>query len=247
VYKRQRLGWFSALPSTGDWQQGDVLMRSNVSATSVANSNAYWICSTTGTFSTISATGDITISTKTLTNLSNLTNIYVGTPINVAGAVVNSIVTNIIVQNIKLSSAAKLYKTGGAITGTGISATGDSTAGSDIIKNVSNLTGMTVGSRVYMSTAGYDDDDVTTILAIVPNTVTITNNATATVTGAAVTGTAPVFIAKDYQSVKGSTASRPSLSTTDAGYQYFDTTLVAAGKPIFWSGTAWVDSTGTAV
>ena len=247
IHNQRRLGWFSAIPSTGDWQQGDVLMRSNVSATNVANSNAYWICSTTGTYSTIAATGDITIGTKTLTNLSNLTKIYVGTPINVAGAVVNSIVTNIVVQNIKLSSAATLYKIGGAITGTGISATGDSYPGSDIIKNVSNLTNMTVGSRVYMSTAGYNDLDVTTILEITTNTVTITNNATATVTTAAVSGSAPVFIAKDYQSVKGSTASRPSLSTTDTGYQYFDTTLVAAGKPIFWSGTAWVDSTGTAV
>ncbi|MBF9641219.1 hypothetical protein IAI27_11060, partial [Streptococcus pseudopneumoniae] len=87
----------------------------------------------------------------------------------------------------------------GAITGTGIAATGDSFPGSDIIKNVSNLTNMTVGSRVYMSTAGYDDLVVTTILAITTNTVTITNNATATVTGAAVSGSAPVFIAKDYQ------------------------------------------------
>ena len=45
IHNGRRLGWVSALPSTGDWQQGDVLMRSNVSATNVAYSNAYWICS----------------------------------------------------------------------------------------------------------------------------------------------------------------------------------------------------------
>ena len=49
---------------------------------------------------------------------------------------------------------------------------------------------------------------------------------------------------------KGSTANRPTLFvsrswiTLDEGYCYFDTTL---GKPIWWNGTAWVDSTGTTV
>ena len=45
---------------------------------------------------------------------------------------------------------------------------------------------------------------------------------------------------------KGNTAQRPtaSLTATDSGFQYFDTTL---GKPIYWTGTAWVDATGTAV
>lgn len=40
----------------------------------------------------------------------------------------------------------------------------------------------------------------------------------------------------------GTTASRPT--TTVVGYFYFDTTL---GKPIWWSGSAWKDSTGTTV
>jgi hypothetical protein len=53
---------------------------------------------------------------------------------------------------------------------------------------------------------------------------------------------------------KGTTAARPTKTTlgvpTDAGfagYLYLDTTLDADGKPIWWSGTAWVDATGAVV
>lgn len=45
--------------------------------------------------------------------------------------------------------------------------------------------------------------------------------------------------------LKGDTASRPqNLTSINSGLQYFDTTL---GKPIYWSGTAWVDATGASV
>lgn len=60
-------------------------------------------------------------------------------------------------------------------------------------------------------------------------------NSAIIVDGAAKTGT---------QAKSGATASRPSLTPYDAGYVYFDTTLAPAGKPIMWTGTAWVDSTG---
>lgn len=40
---------------------------------------------------------------------------------------------------------------------------------------------------------------------------------------------------------KGTTAQRPTLALTDAGFQYFDTDL---GKPIYWTGAKWVDATG---
>lgn len=39
------------------------------------------------------------------------------------------------------------------------------------------------------------------------------------------------------------TSQRPAVALI-AGMSVFDTTL---GKPIWWSGTAWVDATGTAV
>lgn len=45
---------------------------------------------------------------------------------------------------------------------------------------------------------------------------------------------------------KGTTASRPSTDLY-AGLVYFDTTLAAAGKPVWWTGTQWVDATGTVV
>lgn len=45
---------------------------------------------------------------------------------------------------------------------------------------------------------------------------------------------------------KGATGSRPTLSSKRRAV-YFDTTLAAAGKPVFWTGTQWVDATGTVV
>ena len=53
---------------------------------------------------------------------------------------------------------------------------------------------------------------------------------------------------------KGNTAGRPTKTTfqvaLDAGWagaMYFDTTLAANGKPIWWNGAAWVDAAGTVV
>lgn len=46
---------------------------------------------------------------------------------------------------------------------------------------------------------------------------------------------------------KAATADRPTLRADDVGVHYLDTTLVAAGKPIWWTGTVWVDATGVAV
>ena len=42
----------------------------------------------------------------------------------------------------------------------------------------------------------------------------------------------------------GTTVSRPTPSSTEIGYTYFDETI---GKPIWWNGSAWVDSTGASV
>ena len=54
--------------------------------------------------------------------------------------------------------------------------------------------------------------------------------------------------------LKNTTANRPTKTTLGvvndadwAGYLYLDTTLAAAGRPIWWTGAAWVDATGTAV
>lgn len=46
---------------------------------------------------------------------------------------------------------------------------------------------------------------------------------------------------------KGATASRPTLTANDVGVTYLDTTLAASGKPIWWNGSNWVDTSGTIV
>lgn len=54
--------------------------------------------------------------------------------------------------------------------------------------------------------------------------------------------------------LKNTTANRPTKTTLGvvndadwAGYLYLDTTLDADGKPIWWTGAAWVDATGATV
>jgi hypothetical protein len=47
--------------------------------------------------------------------------------------------------------------------------------------------------------------------------------------------------------LKGNTASRPTLTAAHVGAMHLDTTLGADGKPIWWTGTAWVDATGATV
>lgn len=42
----------------------------------------------------------------------------------------------------------------------------------------------------------------------------------------------------------GSTSNRPSLIASDSNFQYFDTTI---NKPIWWTGSNWVDATGVTV
>lgn len=45
----------------------------------------------------------------------------------------------------------------------------------------------------------------------------------------------------DGDNLKGTTSNRPTLDAPNAGFQYFDTDL---GKPIYWTGSKWVDATG---
>lgn len=50
------------------------------------------------------------------------------------------------------------------------------------------------------------------------------------------------------KALKGATGSRPVLyGVADQGTMYFDTTLAASGKPIWWQGSVWVDATGAVV
>ena len=42
--------------------------------------------------------------------------------------------------------------------------------------------------------------------------------------------------------IKGTTEQRPTLTASDEGFQYYDTTL---HEPIWWNGTQWIDGTNT--
>lgn len=71
------------------------------------------------------------------------------------------------------------------------------------------------------------------------------SNATIYKIGTAPTGTTPEQVADGGRilgPLSGTTAERPAYATI--GYQYFDTTIV---KPIWYTGTGWVDATGTGV
>ena len=46
---------------------------------------------------------------------------------------------------------------------------------------------------------------------------------------------------------RGDSSARPVLATQDIGIMFLDNTLDVDGKPIWWTGTSWVDSTGAAV
>jgi len=55
------------------------------------------------------------------------------------------------------------------------------------------------------------------------------------------------WYAQTTTTLRNTTANRPTLGAIDVGQMYFDTTLDADGKPIWWTGTAWVDATGATV
>jgi hypothetical protein len=62
-----------------------------------------------------------------------------------------------------------------------------------------------------------------------------------------VTGTAPQDVTRqatvnDIRGLSlGATADRPTDLPADASFVFFDSDL---GKPVFWTGSAWVDATG---
>jgi len=61
-------------------------------------------------------------------------------------------------------------------------------------------------------------------------------------------GTPGTWVATAWYTGRGTTAQRPTgLTSSDVGVQYFDNTLAAAWKPIWWNGDTWVDATGTIV
>ncbi len=60
-------------------------------------------------------------------------------------------------------------------------------------------------------------------------------------------GTPGTWRATQWMPNRGATGSRPVLTANEPGVMYLDTTLAANGKPIWWTGTIWVDSLGASV
>lgn len=52
------------------------------------------------------------------------------------------------------------------------------------------------------------------------------------------------FYYKQIERLGGKTTLRPTLDTSNKGFQYYDTTL---NKPIWWNGSKWIDATGADV
>ena len=56
-----------------------------------------------------------------------------------------------------------------------------------------------------------------------------------------------VEVSKWAKVTRGTSDSRPVLTADEFGVMFIDNTLSANGKPIWWTGAAWVDSTGAIV
>ncbi len=62
-----------------------------------------------------------------------------------------------------------------------------------------------------------------------------------------VAGTPGTWRPTSWVTGRGATGARPTLTASDIGVAYQDTTIDADGKVIWWNGTAWVDATGATV
>lgn len=60
-------------------------------------------------------------------------------------------------------------------------------------------------------------------------------------------GSATWSVVSQFGVKKDTTANRPSVSSIDSGLMYLDTTISANGKAIWYTGTSWVNESGTVV
>jgi len=103
------------------------------------------------------------------------------------------------------------------------------------IVNITAPTGYTINNAASISIDVNQYSGVVSLALYMP--FVAAPNALPTDIKAVVSGTRKI--------TKGTTAQRPTSPTI--GQKYYDTTLLAAGKPIEYNGVAWVDSTGATV
>lgn len=108
----------------------------------------------------------------------------------------------------------------------------------DIANNANGR--VTVFGTVHnLDTNAFVDGDSLYVTAAGALTTSVTPSFVGTVTNAHLTQGSIFVHPQSFDHPDGTTAARPT--TRSLGYMYFDTTL---GIPIFWNGTAWINSSG---
>jgi hypothetical protein len=101
-----------------------------------------------------------------------------------------------------------------------------------------------VGANIKLAGAGAAGADLLTYVTAVDSdnlTITVNTAPSTSVNPCTITMQAPTFRAMGARA--STTAQRPTLTSDDVGYLYWDTTI---GKAIFWNGSAWKLADGTA-
>lgn len=120
--------------------------------------------------------------------------------------------------------------------------TGEISHGDILQASSTNIVRKMIRAAAIPATGTWSNGDK--VLRTNPNTT----NSVVTEWTCVTAGTSGTWAATGWYTKKDTTANRPTgLTSSDAGVQFFDTTLAAAGKPIWWTGSAWVDATGSVV
>lgn len=118
-----------------------------------------------------------------------------------------------------------------------VSVTGTTSIGSPVITGISSTVGIKVGDFVKLS-AGFPDASYPFFIsAVTSSTITISQYNASGAGAVTITNAVPVFTAMG--GGYGTTANRPTLTTDDKGFTYFDTDI---SSQVLWSGTAWVSA-----
>lgn len=121
-------------------------------------------------------------------------------------------------------------------------ATAEFQCGDIIQKSSTNIQRKIVRAANIPTTGAWSTGDK--VLRTNPNTT----NSVVTEWTCVAAGSPGTWAATGWYTGRGTTAQRPTgLTSSDVGVQYFDNTIAAAGKPIWWNGGTWVDATGTIV
>lgn len=225
-------------PSSGGGNQGRFFAKKAVQPTLGTQANA------TGT--SLGATGSGSSSSNpTLLTLSGSVGFGRGTSIDIAGAGATGAVLTALVNDVDYSGSTPVFTLNTPILTT--------VSGASVTITPSQVMGVPMVWPVTASPTDTNPNYVAGDIAlnVSPQTsaggsgtpvvewVCISANTRGTNVG--------TWRPKSWLTHRGNTASRPTLTANDIGVSYMDTTLVAAGKPIWWTGTVWVDATGTSV